>query len=327
MTELFGRRVFLQLGNQNTAQNFEDFRIRFSVEKTIKREPNSATLEIYGLNRQSIAQYLALDRDLRVRLFAGHRTNAPSLLFDGFPVKEDGLVFDSTGPERILKIKAKDGLRRYEKARVNLTLGQASTIEDVLAEVAGSLGLPVGAIDAPSNAQLTQGTTLTGQASDILDQIALSSNAEWSIQDGKFQFIQKRGRLRNGEGILFSHELGNYVNSPRRRDKGVEVTAILQGAIVPGALFRVRSKDKLLDGDYKAREVKYTGDNFYDGDFYAVVYGTKYQTVEDVERASAAALARIEQTVGDALVGFGQALGSILDPNYRGPGPVNDFGQ
>ena len=327
MTELFDRRVFLQLGNQKTAQNYEDFRIRFSVEKTLKREPNSATIEVYGLNRVSIAQYLAADRDLRVRLFAGHRTGAPALLFDGFPVKKDGLVFEATGAERVLKIKAKDGQRRYERARVNLTLGQETTLEDVLAECASALGLPIDTIDAPPDVRLTQGTTLSGRPTEILDQLALSSRADWSIQDGKFQFLQKRGRRSNGEGDLFSHELGNYVGAPRRREKGVEVTAILQGSIVPGSLFRLQSKDGTYDGDYKCQEVKYTGDNFYDNDFYAVIYGLPYERADDVARASAATIARIQDSVGDALVSFGQSLGSILDPNYTGPPPPNDFGQ
>jgi hypothetical protein len=322
MTELFGRRVFLQLGNQTTAQNYEGFRIRFSVEKTLKREPNSATIEIYGLNRTSIANYLAADRDLRVRLLAGHRSGTPALLFDGFPVKDEGLVFDQRAGERVLKIKAKDGLRRYERARVNLTLGQASTLEDVLVECAKSLGLPIDAIDAPANVQLTQGTTLAAPTEQILDQLALSSNATWSIQDGKFQFLQKAGRRANGEGPLFSYELGNYVGTPRRKDKGVELTAILQGAVVPGSLFRLRTKDGLLDGDYKVHEVKYTGDNFYDTEFYAVILGKPYVTAAEAanaeRRATAASIAQIEAAVDDAIgPARGIVLGFYLDPLYR----------
>lgn len=312
MSRLFGRQVLLQLGGLTVANSYEDFRIRFSVTKTLKSEPNEASIEVYGLNQASIANYLAADRDLRVRLLAGYRGGAPSLLFDGFPVKDEGLVFEEQAAERVLKIKAKDGLRRFEKARVNLTLGQASTLQDVLIEVASSLGLPVDTIEVPPDTQLTQGVTLVGQAADVMDRIALSANADWSIQDGKFQFLQKRGR-RRGQGPLLSADLQNYVGTPRRKDKGVEVTAFLQESIVPGGLFRLETKTGLHDGDYKVYEVKYTGDSFYDNDFYAVIQGRPYQTQAEGERLSKANEARILERNREVL---GRPLANILDLNY-----------
>ncbi len=315
MPELFGRTTIIQLGNLTTADSYENLRPRFSVTKTLGGKPNSANIEVYGLSRESIVQYLAQDRDLRIRLLAGY-DNTPSLIFDGFPVKKEGLVFEQNGASKILKIKAKDGQRRYEKARVNLSLGEATSMEDVLVEVAGSLGLPVGTIEIPPDVELTQGVHLSGQASDILDRLALSANADWSIQDGRFQFIAKSGSLR-GQGPLFSDLLGNVVGNVRRKDKGVEVTTFINGPIVPGVIFKVNVTDGFYNGTYKAKSVKYSGDSHYDNDYYAVVEGVPFETqAEGRARMSKAKQNRIiEEYLAnrrDELTGI--SLSKVLSP-------------
>lgn len=323
MSRLFGRTTLLQLGNQTVADSYEGLRIRFSVTKTLGGKPNSGNIEVYGLNRDTIAAYLAADRDLRVRLLAGYQ-GAPSLIFDGFPAKKEGLVFSKTGAERILKIKAKDGLRRYEKARVSKSFGQSSTFEDVLVEVAGGLGLPVSTIEVPPDVKLTQGVHLNGFAKDVLDRLALSANADWSIQDGKFQFIQKRGRLR-GQGPLFSDERNNIVGDIRRKDKGIELTTFVQGTITPGVIFEVSTgnrpggvsgEDAFFNGTWKAKEVKYTGDSFYDNDYYCVITGVPFETQAEGEARllEENLLKQIDNAAGDVVEAIGTNLSKVLEP-------------
>lgn len=295
---LFGRKVLVQLGGVDIGESFEDLRVRFNITKTLKSEPNSGNIEIYGLTRTSVAAYISLERDLRVRLLAGYDT--PYLLFDGNPVKESdgnsGISFRAEGAERVFKIKAKDGLRRYERARVNVSLGQETSLEDVLVKVAEELAVPVDTIDVPPDIQLTQGVSLTGQATDVLDRLALSTGADWSIQDGKFQFLARRS-ARRGQGLLLSTEARNIIGSPQRKGKGVKVTTFIHGSVVPGAKFRLRSDEGLLDGDYKATEVKYTGDSHYGDDFHATITGVPYKTQAEGEAEAAAARAALRKKI------------------------------
>lgn len=327
MSELFGRTVIIQLGDEKIGRSYEDLKVSFSVEKTLKSEPNKADIEIYGLSRTSIAQYLAANTDLRVRLFAGYN-GAPSLIFEGYPVKKEGLVFTPGPPDSILKIKAKDGVRRFERARVNIARTDEMKFEDVLIEVASSLGLPPDTIDVPPDIRLTQGATLSGQAEDILDRLALAANADWSVQDGKFQFIARRS-ARAGQGPVFSSELRNVVGAARRKDKGIELTTFIQGTVVPGGLFRYVSETSQLNGDYKIHKVRYRGDSRGGGEFYAVIEGRDYESAAERERLNAQAFKRIEDAAGDFLVTAANTLGEVLYREgqvYEEDEFVNDFG-
>lgn len=311
-TPLFGRTVVIQLGDTEIVKSYSDLRVSFSVEKTLSSEPNTANIEVYGLSRDSIANFLAANTDLRVRLFAGY-AGAPVMIFEGYPVKKEGLVFTPGPPESVLKIKAKDGTRRFERARVNLSLDTEMTYEDILVEVAGSLGLPVDVIDAPPDIRLTSGTTLVGQAEDILDRLALASNADWSSQDGKFQFVQRRG-ARPGQGPLFSSALRNIVGAAKRKDKGIELTTFLQGALVPGGLFRYESDYGSLNGDYKITKVRYAGDSRSGNQFYATVEGRDYTNLAEQARLSAASKLKLNEKISETIVEVTKTLVEVLEP-------------
>lgn len=324
---LFGRTVVVQLGDLTLGESYSDLKVAFSVEKTLKSEPNTANIQIYGLNRTSVANALARNTDLRVRLFAGY-AGAPSLIFEGYPTKKDGFVFEPGPPDSVLKIKAKDGVRRFERARLNVTLSGEVTIEDALLRAAESLGLPVDVIDAPPGIRLTQGATFNGRTEDVLDRLALATNSDWSVQDGKFQWIQRRS-ARPGTGALFSSELRNIVRGAKRKDKGIELTTFIQGSVVPGALFRYKSESGQLNGDYKITKVKYTGDSRSGNAFYAVIEGGDYTSEEEQRRISATKLKPITDAIGDGLVATANTLGKLLYREgevYEENEFVNDFG-
>lgn len=305
---LYGRKVILQLDNSN----YEDLRIDFSVTKTLGGKPNKASISVYNLSDVSGFLRAALedkDNAPRIRLLAGYN-GAPGLLFDGFPTK-DGISYSKSGGDRVVKITAKDGFKRYQNARVSASFATETTYEEVLTEVLTQLGLPLDTVDVPPDIRLTQGISLEGQAVDILDRLAQSANADWSIQDGKFMFLQK-SRRRNGQGVLFSYKSRNIVGVPQRKKDGVVVPTLISQPFIPGSLFRLESFSGLLDGDYKIKKVDYRGSS-WSGDFTASVFGVDYQTVDEAAAAAERAeyLNRFERRVNPTT--------GEIDEAYRPP--------
>jgi hypothetical protein len=272
MVQLFGRTVILQLNNES----FTDFRVNFRITKTVDRSPNEAKIQLYGIGRESTANLLFSGRETRVRLLAGY-DGSPSLLFEGHPIK-DGVALAKDGPERVLEIQAQDGVLRYQRARVNVAYERSTTYGELVQTVVRQMGLPEGIIDRsmPDWDRAVEGATvLEGRASDVMDRLAESLKSQWSIQDGKLQFIPE-GRSRLNRGPRFSPELRNVVGAPKPREKGgIEINALLY-PIVPGDRFVVDGfEDPRFRGIYRADSVVHTGDTGYDAAFYTNIQGRK----------------------------------------------------
>lgn len=275
MSRLFGRNVILQLDTFS----YTDFRINFRVVKSVSGEPNEGKFQIYGLSRSTTANILFSGRETRVRLFAGYG-DSPSLLFDGTPIR-DGVSLTKDGPERILEIQALDGIRSLRAARVNISFERSITYGDLVEETLAQMGLPLGVIDRSHpdwTRKLERGATLEGRGADVLDRLAETMRSQWSIQDGKLQFIQE-GKARLQRGPRFAPELGNVVNAPKPKDGGgIELTALLY-PIQPGDRFQVDGfEDQRYRGVYRADSVVHTGDSGFDSSFYTSIQGTKLPT-------------------------------------------------
>lgn len=248
------RKVVLQLDDRS----FEGLKISFDVTKTVKQSPlNKANIAMHNVAEETFEQLIDRRRDLIVRLLAGY--GFPNLIFQGNPVK-NGVQFEWSDADRVLQIEAQDGYRAYQKARLNVTLDAANlTMADVAAEAARQLNLPVGIIDIPGNAQLTQGLVLTGSVENVLQRIAASTGTDVSVQNGVLQILPKN-KVRRNAGPLYSSKLKNIITYPKFTDEGLKLTVFLDGSLEPGDRFKVAVDSKRYDGVYKALTVKHSGD-------------------------------------------------------------------
>jgi hypothetical protein len=272
MSRLFDRVVVLQIDNES----FSEFRINFRIAKTPRGEPNEARIQIYGLSRPSVSKFLSVGREARVRLLAGYG-GAPSLLFEGSPIA-DGIQLVKTGPERILDIKCLDGIRSYQRARVNFTFERGTTYGQLIEKTLGQMGLPLGIIDRENpdwNRAVESSAVLEGRAADVLDRLADTLKSQWSIQDGKLQFIRE-GRSRTNRGPEYSPKYRNVINSPSVKDKGkIEVTTLLN-PITPGDRFSLTGfEDPRFQGLYRAENVNHAGDSGFESTFYTTIEASK----------------------------------------------------
>lgn len=250
---LWDRKVAVQFDTDL----FTDLRVSFEVTKTIKGEPNKATISVYNISPEYFNTLLAKKRDLVVKLFAGH--GAPVPIFIGNPIK-DGVEYLRDGTERVLKIEAKDGYKAYKRTRLALSFGDVITLREVVGRIAAEMGLPADMIDVPTDFEYTQGIQLSGQASKALDRLALSTGSDWSIQDGRLQFLPK-SKVRRTTGPLYADRLKNIIQEPSKKEKGINLTTFLDPTLIPGDRFQVEVTDAVAyNGIYKVTALRHTGD-------------------------------------------------------------------
>lgn len=268
---LFMREVQLQIGEPgDVGKQYRGLRITFNVIMTDTSTPNEASIEVYGLNKDSLAA--AQSPTAEVRLLVGY-SGVSRQIFVGNPVKNSVEIVRQMG-EVILRIKAQDGGRAYGTARVSLTYSQPTQLSEVVRAVADQLGLPDDVVQIEDDYTIPGGLTLLGPARDVLDDLARSRAADWMIRDGAFVWKPK-GRDTGETAVVFSNRTRNLVGSPVLKDDGIEVKALIDPNMRPGKLFQVESAE--INGVFVARAVTFTGDN-YGNDFYVTAIGTPRAT-------------------------------------------------
>ncbi len=264
MSKLFGRQVVVEIGEAGgVGRRFKNLRVAGRVDKSPKSGPNTAVLEIYNPSPDSIAA--AQNPRALVRVMAGY--DVPRLLFVGTVIK-NGARIEQAGPDRILTIEAMDGGRSYQEAHVNESFSSTATMEQVLGALASRLGVQLGAVSVGDNVQFPRGLTLTGPARSVLDDLAASLGAEWSIQDGALQMLSDAEDT--GEAVVqVSSRTGNLIGTPKVGSEGIEITALLDGRLRPGRRLVLESRE--FNGVYRAREVQHVFDSGWDSSFHTVV--------------------------------------------------------
>lgn len=262
--QLYGRTVYIDIGVPDEQfRRFEDLRISARVRKGLEDEPNNAEIDVFNPAEDSIAS--AQDEDAIVRVFAGY--SIARLLFTG-SINEGGTVVEKDGADRVMTIEAKDGGKELRQARINKTFDRGTDFEEVLDAIADEIDLPLGAVDVPDGAQLTQGVTLAGPVRGELRRLARSLDADISIQDRRLQVLPSDG-MAPDEAIRVSSEAPrrNLIGEPRPGDDGLEVRALLDGRFLPGQ--RISLESRRYSGLYKIQTVEHNLDAGWDQAFYS----------------------------------------------------------
>jgi len=266
MTTRFGRQVELLLGTEGSdGRRYRGIRVGFKVKMSSSGEPNSATIQAWGIGEEAVAAMQ--EPDAVVRLNAGY--DAPRLIFQGSPI-EGGVTYERQGAESVLTIDAADGGREYILSNVNIAFATDVTARQILDEVLAQLSLPEGYIETSNATIYPHGLTVTGKARTVLDRLALAEGATWNIRDGAFYFYPKGGATQE-PAVVFSSEQGNLIGIPVAKDKNIEFRALLEPSMRPGRACIVRSEK--FNGTVIARDVAFAGDSGWANDYYVDVVG------------------------------------------------------
>jgi hypothetical protein len=254
----------------------ENLRFRFSVEKSVDREPNKCEIQITNLAPTTRVDLTT--KPLIVTVLAGYDGNARYLfkgdLRFGYSKQEE------TEWTTILQLA--DGDRAFRHAQIHKSYRKGSSVVTALRDVVASMGLKLDSrlgSSAELQAGFASGRALTGSAAEELTQLLEPYGYRWSIQDGRMQIL-KDSEVREGEAFVINESTG-MIGSPEyqvpeapsttksgkpaaRKGLKLRVKMLLYPELTPGAKVAVQSES--VNGTFRIERVTHEGDT-YDGDW------------------------------------------------------------
>lgn len=267
---------------------FSDLDIEFDVKKSLRPEPNACSLVVFGMNRDHRRQIEALNiydpkkikganktakigevqtksqigvgrapkvGKIRVEIEAGY-LEARSLIFRG-DLRRGIVHYD--GAEVRLEIEGEDGGRSFLQSRINMSFPPGTRQFDVVTQCALAMGLGLGNIREVHellNGEYTHGTTVSGQASELLSGLLRRARLSYSIQNGVLAFRQN-GKGLVTRGLLISQATGMVGRPERDAGGGLMVTTLLIPDVAPGAYVLLDAED--FSGTYFIKSVNSQG--------------------------------------------------------------------
>lgn len=254
-TRLYDRDIRLTIADleMNAA------RIEFEITKSLKPEPNTCEIRVYNLNPSHRA-HLATPAKLPVRLSAGYK-GALTQLYLGEVRRAQ---HTTQGADILTTVSTADSEDVLKKIRINQPIGNAKPAE-VLGMLVRALGVSEGnasqmvaKLRARGSADVYgKSAVLSGHVRDELTDFCKSSGIEWSVQDGRLQFLDLNQPLE-GAAVEISPSTG-LVGSPSVDNKGLaQAKCLMIPLLVPGR--KVSFNSMHLKGGYRVIHCKYSGD-------------------------------------------------------------------
>lgn len=248
----------------NRAIEITDLRVKFKIERSLTRSPNTCDVTIYNLSAASRSDLTT--RPLSVQLEGGY-DGVSRLLFIG------DLRYGSSkqdGPDWETLLQVGDGDRPYMYARVNRSYKKGVKPREILSDVASSMGLKLPSnLDKDANLDIPflYGAASQGVSRDELTRLLAPYGYSWSIQHGSLRVLRDQDvsstaayLIDEAHGMIGSPEF----SSPPRSKKPphVNVKVQLYPELVPGDLVTLKSMS--MQGNYRIERVRHEGDTYGD---------------------------------------------------------------
>ena len=233
--------------------------IAFRVERDLKPEPNTAEIDIYNLAPANRKRLQGLG-DAVVVLEVGYESGV-STIFRG---DLKSAVTRRDGADLVTQVRAGDGARARQTARVNRSFAPGTPVEAVLREITGAMGVDTGdvgdilrAVVAGGRRILEGGFSASGNAAGELTRVTRSAGLEWSVQDGRLQLLSQ-GRALQGKAIRLSPDTG-LIDAPEIDDKGqLRARTLIIPDLSPGK--RVQVDSEFVTGVYRVEKTRHVGE-------------------------------------------------------------------
>lgn len=270
--------TLLVSNSQGKALDLSQLHIKFSVKRSDTVTPNVADIRVYNLEEQTAI--LIRKEFTKVVLQAGYAGNY-GVIFKG-NIKQVILGRESA-TDTFIDIIAGDGDRAYNFSVVNATIAKGSTaLDQVNAALTAmaSKGVTAGNLGAvPKTTRLPRGKVMYGNAKNYLTNVGQTSQASWSIQDEKVNFVANKAYLP-GTRVVVTSKTG-MVGTPNQTNEGVNVKMLLNPYLKIAGRILIDNKSVALykinlsvpnsaanipapttaDGTYYILVVEHSGDN------------------------------------------------------------------
>jgi len=268
----FGRRcdvVFVDAAGKGL--DFSELRVKFHIRKADEQNPNTARITVYGVAQETVAR--VKKEFVEVVLQAGYAENF-GLIFRGNIKNVRSGRENAT--DNYMEISAGDGDEDYVFGIVNKTLAAGASQNDVAN--AAMIGAP-GYVPDLGGAKLPRAKVLYGSKRDLLRVCSVSTDTNWSIQDGKTQFVPVTGLLPT-QAVELNSSTG-LVGVPEQTVDGVKAECLLNPMLKIAGLVVINEKDVAsakfvepkdpnkkeqelakiaADGQYRLLKVEHVGD-------------------------------------------------------------------
>lgn len=261
-------RLFIRRGALRVGDKEFPTRIKFKVEKTDEgRTANKATVQVYNLAPASRALIEAKDKPMQI--LAGYSEGVETI----FKGDIAAVTTERRGPDRVTMIEGGDGQDALSDAHLEFTFKGEITVARIIDEIKASLGVVSGAIRGVKAQSFKNGFAWSGKASELLDQLVSAQDLRWGIRDGALQIVPDSEETGE-QAVLLSPTTG-LIGTPSTAEDGFVAKALLNGAIQPGRLIKLESKEITGTGLYKASKVVHEGDTS-EGPWFTTVEGTSF---------------------------------------------------
>jgi len=265
MAVIFGRYLDLQV---DTIRILHDppnvsLRVAFDCTKSLRKEPNEATIKIYNLSPDHRSQLTKVAQPA-VSLVAGYKEEHTAL-FLGQAVH---VHHERYGPDIITTVSTTDSGHQFQTGRIHKSFGPRTKAGDVLKALAASLGVKPGNLSS-AVAKLNsgkaadvyiEGVTLAGHTAHHLDMLCRSAGLEWSIQEGKLQFLDVGQALGT---IAIRLDETNMTTTPSvSAGDIVEGQTFIQSDFLPGRQVQIAAE--FVTTAARLEKCHYTGDTHAD---------------------------------------------------------------
>jgi len=268
MTQLFRRSWSIQIGTTRISSiSINLLTVKFSVEKSLEREPNRATVRIANLS-EALRRRIELEDDPQLEIRAGYE-DLEDVIFVG-DVRDAWSERD--GADIWLVVESDDGGRSYRTARIARSFQPGTALATVIYACVDAIGVgrgnstqiaPLAELDSGGTI-FANGYTVDGVAWRELDRVCRSASLRWSIQSGVIQ-LRRAGqpaetraiRLSPGTGLVGSPSRGK--RDPRQRRKRIGARSLLIPGLYPGRVVVLESAE--VEGNWLCRRTNYIGDS------------------------------------------------------------------
>lgn len=194
---LFGRVIKAMITNDKTGKQFtidskDNLRIAINATKDNDSKPNTATLKLYNLNKDTRSALSA--NGLSVAVSVGY-LDGYNVIFTGnivhYTLKRENL-------DSIFEITVGDGHNDYVNSFMAKSFKSSSTHNDVINEAQRTMSnTKQGKLTQSVKAQNVRGRTVFAPTRKVLDDMSKYHNLNWSIQDGSLMVLSDMEALTN----------------------------------------------------------------------------------------------------------------------------------
>lgn len=283
MTQQYLRAVKLLVGgssapgaatNPNAAIDLSALRIRFQVRNTTAQTLKRAEIRIWNLSDDTARTIQ--NEFTRVELSAGYGDDM-GLIFQGQIAQI--MVGKENATDTYVDIFAQDGDAAYNFSVSNRTLAKGWTpnqLHDALLQDLAAYGITEGYTPTFTSTAGVRGKACYGMTRDYLRDLATQQGCEWSIEDGKLNFVPLTS-YTPGQAVVLNSGTG-MIGTPKMTIQGLVVRSLLNSNIKSGGQIKIDNASMAslkinipyagldvapgtdADGAYTSRVVQHTGD-------------------------------------------------------------------